>query len=61
MGRPLGKDYPERRLVLLTGDDLALLKRLAEETGCSTSAVIRRLLREEGKRKPPSTSESGIK
>jgi hypothetical protein len=49
-GRPPGKDYPVRRNMLLTTDDEALLLRVADAWGCSTTEAVRRLIRAEGKR-----------
>jgi hypothetical protein len=49
-GRPPGKDFPVRRNVLLTEEDLATLERLASAWDVSTTEVVRRVLRAEGER-----------
>lgn len=50
-GRPKGKRYPKKLLVYATDQDVEWLHRLAEEWDQSDAGMVRKLIREEAKRR----------
>jgi hypothetical protein len=50
-GRPRGRRYSERLLMYATPEDVAHLAQLAEEWDVSQAGALRKLIREEAKRK----------